>query len=222
VLPPGFTLTLSGESREFKEGAGNLSMAFLLGLLMSYLSLAGQFESLVHPLTIMLAVPLGMLGGVGALWALGMTLNVNSVIGLVMLMGLVTKNSILLVEFALTLQRRGYSRNEALREAGVLRFRPILMTAFSTIFGVLPIALGVGAGSVGRRPLGVAVAAGMTVSTVLTLIIVPVYYTLLADLGRLLFRRGASAEGTPSTPHDRPDQPDQLAEVRRRRASGAE
>jgi len=218
VLPPGFTVTLSGESREFKEGAGNLSMAFLLGLLMIYLSLAGQFESLVHPLTIMLAVPLGMLGGVGALWALGMTLNVNSVIGLVMLMGLVTKNSILLVEFALTLQRRGYSRNAALREAGVLRFRPILMTAFSTIFGVLPIALGVGAGSVGRRPLGVAVAAGMTVSTVLTLIIVPVYYTLLADLGRLVFRRGSQ----PQEASLAPAAPDQLAEVRRRRAGGGE
>jgi multidrug efflux pump len=216
VLPPGVTISLSGESREFSEGAGNLQIAFLLALLMIYLALAGQFESFVHPFTIMLAVPLGMLGGVGALWGLGMTLNVNSVIGLIMLMGLVTKNSILLVDFTLTLQRRGWRRDDALREAGVLRLRPILMTAFSTILGVLPIALAVGAGSVGRRPLGVAVAAGMTVSTVLTLIVVPVFYTLVADLGRLFFRRRISPDVSPEAP------PDQLAEARRRRAGAGD
>jgi multidrug efflux pump len=216
VLPPGVTISLSGESREFSEGAGNLQIAFLLALLMIYLALAGQFESFVHPFTIMLAVPLGMLGGVGALWGLGMTLNVNSVIGLIMLMGLVTKNSILLVDFTLTLQRRGWRRDDALREAGVLRLRPILMTAYSTILGVLPIALAVGAGSVGRRPLGVAVAAGMTVSTVLTLIVVPVFYTLVADLGRLFFRRRISPDVSPEAP------PDQLAEARRRRAGAGD
>lgn len=214
VLPPGFTISLSGESREFTEGAGNLSVAFLLGLLMVYLALAGQFESFVHPFTIMLAVPLGMLGGIGALWALGMTLNVNSVIGLIMLMGLVTKNSILLIDFTLTLERRGRPRDEAIREAGVLRLRPILMTAFSTIFGVLPIAFAFGTGSVGRRPLGVAVAAGMTVSTVLTLVVVPVFYSLLADLGHLISRRRIPGGATPAA------LPAQLAEVRRRRAGG--
>jgi multidrug efflux pump len=212
VLPAGFTTTLSGESREFAEGASNLSIAFLVGLLMIYLALAGQFESFVHPFTIMLAVPLGMLGGVGALWALGMTLNVNSVIGLVILMGLVTKNSILLVDFTLVLQRRGKTRHEALVEAGMLRLRPILMTAFTTILGVLPIALAAGTGSVGRRPLGVAVAAGMTVSTALTLLVVPVVYTLLADLGRWLTRRRPYVAATPSAP------PTRIATARRRRA----
>jgi multidrug efflux pump len=183
ILPDGFTTMLTGESREFAAGAGNLSIAFLLGLVMVYLVLAGQFESFMHPLTIMLAVPLGMFGGIGALYIFGMTLNIYSVIGLIMLMGLVTKNSILLVDLTLTLERRGEPRELALREAGQLRLRPILMTAFSTIFGVLPIALAVGAGSISRQPLGVAVAAGMTVSTVLTLIVVPVVYSLLGDLG---------------------------------------
>jgi multidrug efflux pump len=212
VLPAGFTTTLSGESREFAEGASNLSIAFLVALLMIYLALAGQFESFVHPFTIMLAVPLGMLGGVGALWLFGMTLNVNSVIGLIMLMGLVTKNSILLVDLTLTLQRRGTSRHEALVQAGMLRLRPILMTALSTVFGVLPIAIAVGAGSVGRRPLGVAVVGGMTVSTVLTLVVVPVVYTLLADLGRWLTRRGPRPATAAATP------PTELAAARRRRA----
>jgi multidrug efflux pump len=214
MLPPGFTTTLSGESREFTEGAGNITVAFGLALLMIYLALAGQFESFVHPFTIMLAVPLGMLGGVGALVLCGMTLNVNSVIGLIMLMGLVTKNSILLVDFTLTLQRRGHSREAALTQAGMLRLRPILMTAFSTIFGVLPIVLALGAGSVGRRPLGVAVVGGMTVSTVLTLLVVPVVYTLLADLGRLLVgRRRAVPPRSASAPAE-------LAEARRLRARG--
>jgi multidrug efflux pump len=216
ALPAGFTTTLSGESREFSEGAQNLSVAFVLGLLMIYLALAGQFESFVHPFTIMLAVPLGMLGGVGALWLLGMTLNVNSVIGLILLMGLVTKNSILLVDFTLALQRRGVARHEALVQAGTIRLRPILMTAATTILGVLPIALALGAGSVGRRPLGVAVAAGMTVSTVLTLVIVPVFYSLIADLGRWLTRRRPRLATAPAPP------PAELAEARRRRLSVGE
>jgi multidrug efflux pump subunit AcrB len=214
MLPDGFTTMLTGESREFAEGAGNLWMAFLLALLMVYLVLAGQFESFVHPLTIMLAVPLGMFGGIGALYLFGMTHNVYSVIGLIMLMGLVTKNSILLVDLTLTLERRGQPRDLALREAGQLRLRPILMTAFSTIFGVIPIALAVGAGSISRQPLGVAVVAGMTVSTVLTLIVVPVVYSLLGNLADWLnARRGGDlrepvGEGAP------------VARIDRRRAAG--
>ena len=156
-----------------------------------YLVLAAQFESFLHPLTIMLALPLAMLGALAGLTAFGMTLNVYSFIGIIMLMGLVTKNSILLVDYINIRRRLGEDCESAILQAGRTRLRPILMTAISTIFGILPIALGLGAGAESRRPLGVAVVAGMTTSTLLTLIMVPVVYKLLDDLvGRLARRRG--------------------------------
>jgi multidrug efflux pump len=181
ILPPGFTTTLAGESREFSRGSQGLAFTFLLAIAAIYLVLAAQFESFIHPLTIMLALPLATLGALGGLLAFDMTLNVYSFIGLIMLMGLVTKNSILLVDYTNLLRARGIDVGEALLEAGRTRLRPILMTAVSTIFGILPIALGLGAGSESRRPLGVAVVAGMLVSTLLTLLVVPVVYQMFDD-----------------------------------------
>lgn len=200
ILPQGFTTTLSGESREFRRGSEGLSFTFFLAIAAIYLVLAAQFESFVHPLTIMLALPLATLGALAGLLVFGMTLNVYSFIGIIMLMGLVTKNSILLVDYTNILRRQGLEVGEALLEAGRTRLRPILMTAVSTIFGILPIALGLGAGSESRRPLGVAVVAGMLVSTALTLLVVPVVYKMFDDLRvRFASRREAKTKPEPAS-----------------------
>lgn len=181
VLPPGFTTTVSGESKEFEESFDGLAFTFVLAIVAVYLVLAGQFESFVHPFTILLALPLALFGALGLLVVLGMTLNIYSFIGTVMLVGLVTKNSILLVDYAGRLRDGGSDVREAIVRAGEVRLRPILMTALSTLFGILPIAIGLGAGAESRRPLGVVVAGGIVASTVLTLVVVPVFYTLLDE-----------------------------------------
>jgi multidrug efflux pump subunit AcrB len=152
--------------------------------------LAAQFESFIHPFTILLTLPLALLGAFASLALFGMTVNIYSFIGLVMLIGLVTKNSILLVDCANRLREEGRPLREAVVHAGALRLRPILMTAISTLFGVLPVALGLGAGAEGRRPLGVAVAGGLVVSTLLTLVVIPVVYTLLDEALVALRARG--------------------------------
>ncbi|MEO2166552.1 MAG: efflux RND transporter permease subunit, partial [bacterium] len=182
MLPLDFSTTVSGESHEMEEAFGNLSFTFILALLAVYLVLAAQFESFVHPFTILLALPLALFGAFLSLAALGMTLNIYSFIGMVMLVGLVTKNSILLVDYTNTLRVRGLSRDVAVLDAAKVRLRPILMTAISTVAGILPVAAGLGAGAESRRPLGVVVAGGIAASTVLTLIVVPVFYTLIDDL----------------------------------------
>jgi multidrug efflux pump len=181
TLPPTFTTALAGESREFREGQVNLAFTFFLAILVVYMVLASQFESFLDPFTILLAVPLAVLGAMLTLFVARMSLNLFSVIGMVMLIGLSTKNSILLVDFANQLRAQGVPLLEAAAKAGAIRLRPILMTAISTIFGVLPIALALGAGSQSRRPLGMAVVGGMAVSTLLTLFVVPVVHTLLAE-----------------------------------------
>jgi multidrug efflux pump len=191
LLPEGFTTTLSGQSREYARGATGLGFTFMLALLAIYLILAAQFESFVHPFTIMIALPLATFGALAGLYVLGMTLSVYGYIGIIMLMGLVTKNSILLVDYANQRRREGANAHDAMTAAGRTRLRPILMTAVSTIVGVLPIALGFGPGAESRRPLGVAVVAGMTTSSLLTLVVVPVIYTLLADAGTRFGRRTA-------------------------------
>lgn len=195
VLPSGFTTTVSGESKEFEESFDGLAFTFVLAIAAVYLVLAGQFESFVHPFTILLALPLALFGALGLLVVLGMTLNIYSFIGMVMLVGLVTKNSILLVDYAGRLRDGGCGVREAIVRAGEVRLRPILMTALSTLFGILPIAIGLGAGAESRRPLGVVVAGGIVASTVLTLVVVPVFYTLLDEaLERVAARmRGADA-----------------------------
>ena len=179
-LPTGMKREYAGQSLEYKTSSSALYFMFLLAILFIYLVLAAQFESWVHPLTILLSVPLAVFGALFTLFIFRESLNIYSQIGLIMLIGLVTKNAILIVEFANQLRTRGKSIAEAVIEASAIRLRPILMTSFSTIFGILPIAIGLGAGAESRRPLGLAVVGGMFFSTFLTLILVPVLYTMLA------------------------------------------
>ncbi len=181
VLPPSFSTALSGESREFRESQVNVAFTFGLAILFVYMVLASQFESFLDPFTILLAVPLAVLGALVTLFVARMSLNLFSVIGMVMLVGLSTKNSILLVEFANQLRERGMTLMEATARAGAVRLRPILMTAITTVCSALPIAFALGAGAQSRRPLGMAVVGGMTVSTILTLFVVPVVHTLLVE-----------------------------------------
>jgi HAE1 family hydrophobic/amphiphilic exporter-1 len=143
--------------------------------------LAAQFESLVHPFTVMLALPLSMVGALGGLLASGNSLNLFSLIGILLLFGLVTKNSILLVDYANKLRNDGMDKIEAIRTAAPIRMRPVLMTALSMIFGVLPAAIGIGPGAESRTPMAIATAAGMFSSTLLTLLVVPVFYVLFDD-----------------------------------------
>ena len=183
VLPKGSTTALAGESRELEESGSSLYFAFLLALVVVFMVLASQFESLVHPFTVLLAVPLAVTGALLTLKLAGSTINLYSQIGMILLIGLVTKNSILLVEYANQLKERGMTAVEAVREAGRIRLRPILMTSVSTIMGAVPIALGLGAGSSSRRPLGYAIVGGVLLSTLLTLLLVPVVY-LIFDAAR--------------------------------------
>ena len=182
VLPRGSSTALAGESRELEESGSALLFTFLVALLVVYMVLASQFESLVHPFTILLSVPLAVTGALVTLLVAGSTLNLYSQIGMVLLIGLATKNSILLVEYANQLKERGLETVDAILEAGRIRLRPILMTSVATITALLPIALGLGAGSASRRPLGYAILGGMIVSTTLTLYLVPVVYILLDGL----------------------------------------
>ncbi|MBI1842794.1 MAG: efflux RND transporter permease subunit [Verrucomicrobia bacterium] len=203
-LPAGFLFTWGSEARDLNEA--NRDVWWILGLaaVIIYMTLAAQFESLVHPLTVMLALPLAGVGAFGLIWLLNvlgkmgvipvipaMNFNLFSQVGLVLLLGLVTKNSILLVEYANQQVTKGRSAHDAMTEAGLVRLRPILMTALCTIAGILPIAVGFGAGAESRRPMGVAVIGGMLTSTFLTLFIVPVIYTLFSDLTNRVLRRKA-------------------------------
>ncbi len=194
VLPPGSSVALAGESRELEESGSALYFAFLLALVVVFMVLAAQFESLVHPFTVLMAVPLAVTGALVTLKFFGSTLNLYSQIGFILLIGLSAKNSILLVEYANQLRDRGMELTEAVLEAGRIRFRPILMTAVATVVGALPIALGIGAGSSSRTPLGQVIVGGVTIATVLTLFLVPVVYLLLERIRqRVLGRRALRA-----------------------------
>src|SRR5712691_6824594 len=182
VLPSGSTTALAGDSREFRESGGALYFAFGIALLVVFMVLASQFESLIHPFTVLLAVPLAVTGALATLFVVRSTLNLYSQIGMILLIGLVTKNSILLVEYTNQLKARGLETVAAVIEAGRIRLRPILMTSVSTIMGALPVAMGLGAGSASRRPLGYAIVGGILFSTALTLFVVPVAYVLLDRL----------------------------------------
>ncbi len=179
-LPAGIKRDYAGQSLEFKSSSTSLYILFLLAIVFIYLVLSAQFESFIHPFTILLSVPLAVFGALLTLFIFGQTLNIYSQIGLIMLIGLVTKNAILIVEFSNQLRESGDSLIDAVVKASTIRLRPILMTSFSTIFGILPIAIGLGAGGESRSPLGLVVVGGVLFSTFLTLVMVPVVYTLLA------------------------------------------
>jgi multidrug efflux pump len=184
VLDDTYTTSLSGASKDFAESSSSLVFAFVLALVLIYLVLSAQFESFRDPFIIMFTVPLALAGAVLTLWYFGKTLNIFSQIGVIMLIGLVTKNGILIVEFANQRKAAGLSRLDAISDAAASRFRPILMTSLSTILGALPIALALGAGSASRVSMGTAIIGGLTLSTLLTLYVVPAMYDYISGKTR--------------------------------------
>src|SRR5690606_31408510 len=180
ILDDTFTTSLTGTSRDLSESSSNTSFAFLLALVLIYLILAAQFESFIDPLTIMFTVPLAIAGAILALSIFGQTINIFSQIGMIMLIGLVTKNGILIVEFANQKREEGLSRMQAVVEASRLRLRPILMTSLAMALGSLPLALSIGAASASRQPLGIVIVGGIMFSLILTLFVIPAMYSYLS------------------------------------------
>lgn len=185
-LDDSFTTALSGPSRDFAESSSNISFALILALLLIFLILAAQFESFIDPFIIMFTVPMAIAGGLLSLWLFDQTLNIFSEIGLILLIGIVTKNGILIVEFANQKRKAGMAKAKAAFEAAVARFRPILMTSLATVFGALPIALAFGSGFQSRIPLGIVVVGGLLFSLVLTLFVIPVMYILLSGKKKVI------------------------------------
>ena len=192
-LPPGYKALIGGDTEIMIESFGYLGESLLLAVIFVYLILAAQFESFIDPLSIMLSLPLSIVGMAGMLALTGDTINIMSMIGLIMLMGLVTKNAILLIDYTKVLRRRGMDRRTALITAGRTRLRPILMTTSAMIFGMLPLFFGLGEGAEFRAPMARAVVGGLITSTMLTLIVVPVVYAILDDITAWLFRKRRQA-----------------------------
>jgi multidrug efflux pump len=184
ILPPEARVSFAGQSRELLETSGGIFITFGLALLIVFLVLAAQFESFVHPVIIMLSVPLAIAGAVYSLWIGGLSLNVYSQIGIILLIGLMSKNGILIVDFANQLRDEGYSVREAVLEASIIRLRPIVMTVIATILGALPLVLASGAGAESRIAIGTVIIGGLGFATVLTLFLTPVLYDLLAGFTR--------------------------------------
>lgn len=192
-LPPGYEITYGGQQKMMQESFSSLGFALILGILLVYMVMASQFESLLHPFVIMFTIPLAVIGVVLAFIITGKTFGVTAFIGVILLAGIVVKNGIVLVDYINTLRRRGLSREEAILQAGPVRLRPVLMTALTAMLGMLPLAIGRGEGGELDSPLAVAVIGGLFVATFLTLVVIPVVYTVLEDLAQGLRRRLASA-----------------------------
>ncbi len=180
VLDDSFATTLTGISQQFAESSGSMYFAFVFALILVYLVLAAQFESYRDPLIIMFTVPLALAGAFVSLYVMGQTMNIFSQIGIIVLVGIVTKNGILIVEFANQKKQKGLDKTQAVVEAAGQRLRPILMTSLSTIFGALPIAMALGAASTSRIPLGITIIGGLLFALGLTLYIVPAMYTYIS------------------------------------------
>jgi HAE1 family hydrophobic/amphiphilic exporter-1 len=198
-LPPGYAFVTGGATKDMQESFGFAVQALLLAVIFIYMILASQFRSFIQPLAIMASLPLSLIGVMLALLAWRSTLNMFSVIGFIMLMGLVTKNAILLIDFANQERRRGVPRAQALLDAASIRLRPILMTTLAMVFGMLPLAISTGEGAEQRSPMAHAVIGGVLASTLLTLLVVPVLYTLLDDLAAKMLGRtpGEPLESAP-------------------------
>ncbi|MCC6747275.1 MAG: efflux RND transporter permease subunit [Deltaproteobacteria bacterium] len=204
-FPSTLTSDWTGMGDVMKESVGHMLTALILAILMVYLILAAQFESFVHPFTIMLSLPLSLVGALGALAVARMSMNIFSMIGIIMLMGLVTKNAILLVDYANHLRQQGMDRFDALLQAGPIRLRPILMTTAAMIAGMIPVALGKSQGGEQRAPMAVCVIGGLITSTLLTLVVVPVVYSLIEGAAERLRRRGkGSAVEETAAVHEEP------------------
>ncbi|MBL8805498.1 MAG: efflux RND transporter permease subunit [Rhodospirillales bacterium] len=207
VLPPEVRISYQGQSREFKESAASLYFTFGLALLIVFLVLAAQFESWIHPLIIMLAVPLALTGGLAALVFTGISLNVYSQIGMILLIGLMAKNGILIVEFANQLRDEGLSIRDAVVEASVARLRPILMTSIATVAGAVPLAIAHGAGAESRSAIGWVIIGGVSFATLMTIFVVPALYLLLAGFTKpigTIANALAQQERAHSTAHPQP------------------
>ena len=181
TLPDGYRVVASGTARTFSESFDSLGFAIGLGLLVAYMVLASQFNAFTHPFTVLLALPFSVSGALIALCLAGQSINVYSMLGIILLMGIAKKNSILLVDFTNQIRAQGMERHEALLHACPIRLRPILMTSTATIAGALPPALALGPGAELQRPMALAIVGGMVVSTALTLFVVPAAYSLLDD-----------------------------------------
>jgi len=181
-LKPGYNLVFSGGARQLSDASNDFGVAVLLAIIFIYMVLASQFNSFIHPLTIMTALPLSLPAGLFALMIFGMTINVYSAIGMLMLFGIVKKNSILQVDYTNTLRERGMERHEALVTASTTRLRPILMTTIAIIAGMAPIAFGRGAGAGSRASMAVTIIGGQILCLMLTLLITPVVYSYFDDL----------------------------------------
>lgn len=180
TLDETFSTSLSGPSRDFAESSSNIGFALGLALVLIFLVLAAQFESFVDPLIIMFTVPLAFAGALLSLWMFNQTLNIFSQIGIIMLIGLVTKNGILIVEFANQKREQGEEKMQAVVDAAAARLRPILMTSIATALGALPIALALGAGAQSRVPLGIVIIGGIMFSLLLTLFVIPAMYSFMS------------------------------------------
>ncbi|MGL4241755.1 MAG: efflux RND transporter permease subunit, partial [Beijerinckiaceae bacterium] len=179
VLPADVKIGYNGQSKEYKQTSSSIYITFGVALLVVFLVLAAQFESWVAPITIMLAVPLALTGGLAALMWTGQTLNVYSQIGMILLIGIMTKNGILIVEFTNQLREEGKGMHEAVLEASVTRLRPILMTSIATVLGAVPLMISTGAGAESRQAIGTVIVGGVSLSTFFTLFIVPSLYLLI-------------------------------------------
>jgi HAE1 family hydrophobic/amphiphilic exporter-1 len=191
-LPAGYRIYAGGDAEEMEDTFDSLGMSLVLGILFIFLILAAQFESYIDPFAIMFSLPLAVVGAILGLFLMGSDLSLVSMIGIIMLMGLVTKNAILLIDFIKQARARGIERNEAVRQAAATRLRPIMMTSLAMILGMMPVAMSLGAGTEWRAPMAHAMIGGLITSTLLTLVVVPVIYTLLDDL--IQWRRGRRAE----------------------------
>jgi HAE1 family hydrophobic/amphiphilic exporter-1 len=187
-LPPGYRFEYVGDVEMMGDMFKDMVLALVIGVIFIYIVLGSQFNSFLHPFTIMLALPLAVVGALLAVFLTGQNINMMAMVGVILLMGIVTKNSILLIDYTITLRKRGMQREEALLKAGPVRLRPILMTSAAMIMGMLPAALGLGEGGEWRQGMGIAVIGGLFTSTLLTLLVVPVTYIVVDNFGEFLKR----------------------------------
>jgi len=192
-LPVGYTITVQGQGSQLDTAFSSLIQALALSIVLMYMLMAALYESFIYPFAVIFCLPVALVGAFFGLIVVGDTINIFSMIGMIMLMGLVAKNAILLVDYTNTLRRRGMARREALIEAGPTRLRPILMTTMVLVFAMIPLALKLGDGAESRSPMAIVVLGGMITSTLLTLVLVPCTYTYLDDLQNLLLRRRKKA-----------------------------